>query len=102
MSQYTDTFQLGATNLVVGTGVSNIIQVLPGRCVNGGFFKISGGSGTLAIVQGPGVSFNTGYPVGAAEVVQWQGPAKFWLAASGATMTVSYVPSYNDGFSALP
>ncbi len=102
MAQYTDTYQLGSTLLVVGTGVANVLQVLPGRCVNGGFFKINSGGGTLAIVQGPGVSFNTGYLIGTSEVVTFQGPATFFLAASAATMTVSMVQSYNMGFSSLP
>ncbi len=103
MSQYTDTFQLGSTNLVVGTGISAILQVLPGRCVNGGFFKVATGSGgTLAIVQGMGVTFSNGYILGNTEVVSFQGPATFFLAASGATATVSFVTSYNMGFSQLP
>ncbi len=103
MSQYTDTYQLGATNLVVGTGISAIFQFMPGRCVNGGFFKIATGSGgTLALVQGAGVTFSNGYILGTTEVVSFQGPATFFLAASGATATVSVVQSYNMGFSQLP
>ncbi len=102
MSQYTDTYQLGATNLIVGTGISNVLQVFPGRTVNGGFFKIAATGGTLSIVQGPGSSFNSGYMLGQTEVVQFQGPATFFLAACGATVTVSYVQSYNMGFSQLP
>ncbi len=102
MSQYTDTFQLGATNIVIGTTVANNVQVFPGRACNGGFFKIASGGGTLAIVQSSGVTYSTGYVLGSQEVVSFQGPATFFLAASGATMTVSFVQSYNLGFSALP
>ncbi len=103
MSQYTDTFQLGATNIVVGLTVANNVQVVPDRCVNGGFFKIAAGSGgTLALVQSLGVTYSTGYILGNTEVVSFQGPATFFLAASGATCTVSFVRSYNMGFSTLP
>jgi hypothetical protein len=102
MSQYTDTFQMGVTNIVVGTTVANNVQIMPGRCVNGGFFKIASGGGTLAIVNSIGVTYSTGYVLGGSEVVSFQGPATFFLAASGATMTVAYVQSYNMGFSLLP
>ncbi len=103
MSQYTDTFQLGATNLVIGTGITQVAQIFPGRGVNGGFFKIAPGSGgTLALVQGLGSSHSSGYILGASEVVSFQGPATFFLAASGATATVSFVLSYNAGYSLLP
>lgn len=103
MSQYSDTYQLGATQIIVGTGISLIVQVNPDRCRNGGFFKRAIGSGgTLAIVNGMGSTAANGYILGETEVVSFQGPALFFLAAMGATVTVAFVPSYNMGFSQAP
>ncbi len=96
MSQYTDTYSMGATLMNIGTGITQVVQIVPAAGTNGGFFKLAVGSGgTLSIVSGAGVSANAGYILGATEVVSFEGPALFWLAAMGATATVAYVPSYN-------
>ena len=97
---YTDSYVLGSTLAVVG--LSSILQVSPGAKVNGGFFKILSGAGSLAIAPGlssPGFWGATLYPVGANEIVTFSGPARFYLAASAATMIVSIGLSYNQGIS---
>ena len=95
---YTDTYFIGATLVTVQTGITATAVVL-GNYVNGGFFKIASGAGTLALVQTRGTSYNAGYPVGAAEVINFSGPARFFLSASGATMVVAIAPSYSQGVS---
>lgn len=98
---YTDTYFMGATQVIVPVGITGI-EILPGPSTNGGFFKISSGAGTLSIIPRLGISSNVGYPVGAAEVISWSGPARFFLSAGGATTTICMVPSYTAGYSLYP
>lgn len=98
---YTDTYFIGSTLVVVPTGIT-ATAVNPGPYVQGGFFKITAGAGTLAIVQTQGTSYSLGYPVGASEVVSFSGPARFFLSAATATMTVALASSYSQGVSAAP
>ena len=95
------TFLMGATNIVVGTGGSLTVLVNMGRNVNGGLLKIGTGAGTLSIVN-LGSSATQGYALGASEVVAISGPAIFYLAAGSATMTASLVLSYSAGYSLYP
>lgn len=90
----------GVTQIHVG--LSQTVTVSPVPYQNGGFFKINAGAGTLAIVNGASAIFSAGYLVGATEVIPYQGPAKFFLAAAGATVTVGLVISYSAGMSFLP
>jgi len=95
-SQYTNSYVLGATIGVVG--LSSILQVNPPLGANGGFFKILSG-GSLAIAPGlssPGFWGATLYPVGANEIISFNGPARFFLAASSATTIVSIAYSYSS------
>ena len=83
-----NTFRMGSTLMVVG--LSNAISFDPPPACNGGFFKINSGSGTLYVAS----SFSqivgaTMYPVGATEVISFEGPARFFLGAASATMIVS-------------
>jgi len=98
---YTDTYFIGSTQVVVPTGIT-ATPVVFGNYVNGGFFKIQSGAGTLSIVQASGVSYTLGYPIGAAEVVSFSGPSRFFLVASGATMVVACATSFSQGVSAAP
>lgn len=96
-SMRTDSYIMGCTLAVVG--LSSITAVNPGAGVNGGFFKILSGAGSLAIAPGlssPGSWGATLYPVGATEIVSFSGPARFYLAASAATMIVSIGLSYSS------
>lgn len=92
--------QLGAT--IIHVGLSATVQVAPQRNQNGGFFKIAAGGGTLALVQGASSISSAGYLVGDTEIISFSGPARFFLAAAGATMTVHLVTSYSDGYSLYP
>jgi hypothetical protein len=99
-SQYTNTYALGSTIAVVG--LSSITGVFPGKGVNGGFLKILSGAGSLAIAPGlssPGFWGATLYPIGASEIISFSGPARFYLAASTATMIASITFSYTSGLS---
>ena len=98
---YTDTYFIGSTLITVQTGITATAVVF-GPYVNGGFFKIQSGAGTLAIVQTQGTSFNAGYPIGAAEVVTFTGPARFFLSAASATMVVACAQSFSQGISTAP
>lgn len=101
-SMSTDSGFLGATLVVVGTGLSQTQLINPARAQNGGFFKIHSGAGTLAILPFLGASFSMGYPVGATEVISFEGPAGFYLGAATATMTVALVQSFSKGASLFP
>lgn len=89
------THRMGATQISIGLGVT-ATPIMPGPRQNGGIFKIISGSGTLCIVDGPGFSTLTGYPVGSAEIVSYSGPAVFYLSAASATMTIALSPSYSS------
>jgi len=93
-------YQLGAT--LINVGLSQTAEIAAQACQNGGFFKIQAGAGTLAIVQGASSIYSAGYPVGASEVVSFTGPARFFLAAATATMTIALVTSYSAGYSLRP
>lgn len=85
---------VGATQIVVG--LSAITKITPTAYQYSYCLKIFAGGGTLEIVPPPlalsgtsAVGWGTGYAVGANESVNISGPAIFYLAATGATMTVS-------------
>lgn len=94
-SMYTNTYLLGSTVMTVG--LSGAVAFIPPSGCNGGFFKINAGGGTLYLAssfsQAPGASL---YPVGATEVISFEGPARFFLAAAGATMSVSVGLKYSS------
>ena len=96
----TDTYFMGATHVVIATGNTGV-AVVPGAGVNGGFFKSLSG-GTVSLVQTLTTHGASGYAVGAAEVVSFSGPARFFLAAPGATAIVQLVYSTSPGFSQIP
>lgn len=95
---------LGATRISVG--LSAIIKVAGQAGQGQGYFKIFSGGGTLEIVQPPpaltgssAAGWAAGYPVGASEIMTTNGPAAFYLAATGATMVVAYCTQYTAGYS---
>lgn len=99
MSQYTDSYLLGAT--LVPIQVDTPKQILPSAGINGWTFKKASGA-TLAIVRGTGFSSAQGYVLGDTEVFNVSGPATFFLAAGGATVVAAIVPSFSRGFSLFP
>lgn len=94
-------YNFGATVISVGLSATVLVDMSAVAKALGGFFKIQGGAGTLAIVQGASNITTAGYLVGAAEVIELQGPAKFYLAAAGATMTVGLTVRYGQGLSTV-
>lgn len=83
------TYGFGVTQIAVGTGGAANVRISPPNYVNGMLLKyLSGGS--LCIVSNgisgsPGASGALGYILGTTEVVSTEGPASFFLAASGTT-----------------
>lgn len=93
---------IGATRIIIGT--SALVKVMPIPFQQKGYLKIFSGGGTLEIVPQPpaltgtsAVVFGTGYPIGASEIKEIDGPATFYLAATGATMVAAYVVHYSPG-----
>lgn len=102
MMTQNDASVLGATQFAVG--LSAIIKMQPTAYQYFQKIKILSGGGTLEIVTPPaaltGVSasgWGAGYPVGASEVISTDGPAVFYLAASGATMSVAMMIGRTTG-----
>lgn len=86
----------GVTTSQVTIGLSASIEVSSGQYVVGVMVsKLAGNS--LAIVGVSNALPSTGYIVGASEVVKFDGPANFFLAASGATTTASVMKLLGDG-----
>lgn len=96
MSSDLPTYAMGAT--IISVGLSATVRVIPPSGCNGGFFKISSGGGTLAIVQGISSIATQGYFVAAGEAISMSGPAVFFLAAAGATMNVALCQTYSQGY----
>jgi hypothetical protein len=76
--------------------LSAIVVVVPTAKQYAEAFKIFSGGGTLEVVSPPpalsgssAAGWGNGYPVGANEVYSIGGPAVFYLAATGATMTIA-------------
>ena len=76
------------------------VAFIPGAFVNGGFMKPMSG-GTISIVQTLTTNGASGYAIGAAEVISFQGPARFFLACAGATGILQVGYSTSAGFSQI-
>lgn len=106
MATQSEIVVVGSTQIAVG--LSAIVGIgIAARDYNK-TFKILGGGGTLEITSLPGAlsgagatGWGIGYPVGASEIVSINGPAHFYLAASGATMTVAMYIGRTAGASYL-
>jgi len=88
-------YAIGVSLIVVG--LSATVETKPRAGVQSGFLRIQAGGGTLAIVNGASAISTSGFLVPAATDVELQGPAKFYLAAAGATMTVAFVQRMSAG-----
>lgn len=97
--------ELGATLIVVG--LSALVRVTPSAYGYAELLKIAAGSGTLEIVTpiysgssailsgSSAVRQGTGYPIGTSEAITVGGPASFYLAATGATMTAALMVGFS-------
>jgi len=101
-----DLFSLSSTQIIVG--LSQVIRVTPSANQYAEQFSIrSGGSLEIVPVQFSGSSsaagsaWGKGYLVGATEVVKISGPAAFYLAATGSTVTVNLLLGYTAGATLL-
>ena len=91
-------YVLGATRVAVG--VSTILKIQASDNQAAFTIKILAGGGTLEIVRGTttgGAGWGLGYPLGASEVLNIGGPAAFYLAATGATMTAALLIGQTAG-----
>ena len=93
---------LGATRIVVG--LSAIVKINPSGYQYAQNIRILSGGGTLEIVPPPSVlsgagaaGWGLGYPIGSGEAVAVDGGAVAYLAATGATMTVTMLIGYTSG-----
>lgn len=96
------TYAVSATQLVIG--LSAITRFVPPQFMLDGQLGIRAGGGTLEIVPIPAslnAGWGTGYHVGSSERVQLDGPATFYLAATGATMTAEVIIKYSSGATVL-
>jgi hypothetical protein len=84
---------VGVTQLHVG--LSATIEVIAPARVNGYQFKYGSG-GSLAIVEGASSISSAGYLMSTTEIQVIDGPAKFYLAAAGATCVVHMLFSKSD------
>lgn len=101
MPMQNDIFSIGATRVVVGA--SQILKVTAAGFQYAETLKIISGGGTLELISAAnyagGTGWGSGYPIGANEFVNIGGPAVFYLAASGATMTAALYLGYTAGAS---
>jgi len=93
---------VGASLLTVG--LSAIVKIEPTAYLYATNFKIHTGSGTLEVVPPPlalsgtlAVGWGLGYRISSNESVFVDGPARIYLAATSATMTVSMLIGYSSG-----
>lgn len=92
-------YNLGATQAVVGLSATVVVELQKVPYAIGGWLKIYSGAGTLSIVSGPSNIVSQGVLIGATDTFEIEGPAKFYLAAAAATMTVGIGIRYGQGLS---
>ena len=95
-SMSTNTYLLGATTMNVGLSAAAVFEAPQGY--NGGWFK-SGSGGSLFLGSGLSQTPGTGMYFVASEVINFSGPARFYLYATGATAVVHVGLSYSAGMS---
>lgn len=88
---------IGVTNIVVG--LSQTVEVTPPAGTVNGFITIAAGGATCEVVNGVSNVVGEGHYLRANERMELEGPAQFWLAAAGATMTISLVTRKSAGSS---
>lgn len=79
-------YSVGATNVTVPN--NGTYEFKPPRDLAGLFINYVGGA-TLALVGATGMTTGQGVLLNASEITPINGPANFFLAASGATATVA-------------
>lgn len=88
-------YYLGASHLVVGA--SSVQEFNAGSFESGFVLQRVGTSGTVEITLGTSFGVGTGRVIGNYDNIVCNGPATFYLAASGITQTVSILKSYSAG-----
>lgn len=101
MGRELDVYAMGSTRFYVGT--SAIVQVGPTDNQLSLTLKLFSGN-SLEIVSRPAAlsgssaaGWGIGYMIGASEVVNVSGPARYYLAATGATAQVHVLIGYSQG-----
>ncbi len=107
-SSQNETFGLGGTKLIVGPGATLALYVKAPPFASGQVLKyFTGGSleivnapegGTLTAAQLATVGLGAGYLMGNNEAFSIEGPARYYLMATGATVTAYLAFSLSSGF----
>lgn len=94
------TYNLGATSIAVPVGNTGIAVIPPAHCI-GVFLRYNTG-GTLAITNQLAAGATTGMYVSAVDTISIDGPAQFFLNATGATAVAGIAWKLSSGISFLP
>ncbi len=105
MAREADIHGFGATNIAIPTNAPFLIPEEAGQ-VSGTLKLLSGSSleicGVPIGVTYTGTSLTSlpgkGYLLGTSEVFNYSGPARYYLAATGATAVCSIIRGYGPGF----
>jgi hypothetical protein len=87
----------------LASGVFPVQVIPPAYCVGGEVRRVSGGSLEImpSVVSGGSIGGATvpgvGYLIGSSQVLSWEGPAAFFLGASGSTCIASVLFKYAAG-----
>lgn len=95
-------YNIGVSHIVVGN--SAVVEIEPRAGVLSGFLEIHslGTSGAVALVNGANANYGdsgvaSGHNLRANDRIEFEGPAKFYLAAQLNSVTVSYVQRLSSG-----
>ena len=95
-SMYTNSYLFGST--VMNVGLSAAATFEPPRGCNGGWFKSASG-GSLFLGSGLSQTPGSNMYFMNSEVISFNGPARFYLYATGATAVVNLGLSFTYGMS---
>lgn len=89
-------YLLGGMRITIGA--SMVVGITSGP-FNQGFVlkKVEGSTGTIAIVDGPSLAWDTGYVIADTEAISVSGPAQFYLASAGMTTIIQMSRTYSAG-----
>lgn len=100
----------GATQMILGTLGASVFPSLirsPSGCVGGQMVLLGASGSTVQVLPnavsgasvGGGTAITTlgGYPITTSQTFTWDGPAAFYLAATGATATVAINFKFGEG-----
>lgn len=106
MSREADICGLGSTVMIIAPGATNALLVIPPAGEVSSLIKYGAG-GSMELVQSQaGVTLTgsslvpligTGYLMGTTETVNIDGPARYYIVATGATVTAYHLTGFSSG-----